>query len=89
MIGGGEGAAYGSLGNCYQSLGDYRKSIQYLEKQLKIAMEKGKPMEISVILARHWVIMKKLLSIIKQLLKFAVEISDRGEGRAYGNLGDA
>ena len=34
--------------------------------------------------------MKKPLSIIKKLLKFAVEIGDRGgEGRAYGNLGNA
>ena len=29
---GGEGRAKGNLGNCYQSLGDYRKSIEYLEK---------------------------------------------------------
>ena len=36
-----EEAAYGNLGNCYQSLGDYRKSIEYHEKHLKIAKEIG------------------------------------------------
>ena len=30
-----EEAAYGNLGNCYQSLSDYRKSIEYHEKHLK------------------------------------------------------
>ena len=38
---GGEGAGYGNLGNCYQSLGDYRRSIEYHEKHLKIAEEIG------------------------------------------------
>ena len=38
---GGEAAAYGNLGNCYQSLSDYRKSIEYHEKHLKIAIEIG------------------------------------------------
>ena len=38
---GGEEAAYGNLGNCYRSLGDYRKSIDYHEKHLKIAKEIG------------------------------------------------
>ena len=37
----GEGAAYGNLDNAYQSLGDYRKPIEYQEKQLKIANEIG------------------------------------------------
>ena len=34
-----EGRAYGSLGNCYQSLGDYRKSIDYHDKHLKTVKE--------------------------------------------------
>ena len=38
---GGEGAAYGNLGNCYQSLGDYRKSFEYHKKDFKIAKEIG------------------------------------------------
>ena len=37
----GEWAAYGNLGNAYQSLGDYRKAIEYQAKQLKIANEIG------------------------------------------------
>ena len=56
---GGEGGAYGNLGNAYQSLGDYRKAIEYHEKHLKIATEIGdraekeEPMEISVMLTSH------------------------------------
>ena len=38
---GGEGKAYGNLGNSFQLLGDYQKSIQYHEKHLKIAIEIG------------------------------------------------
>ena len=38
---GGEGKAYGNLGNSYHSLGGYRKSIEYHEKNLKIAIEIG------------------------------------------------
>ena len=37
----GEGRAYGNLGVAYQSLGDYRKAIEYHEKRLKIAKEIG------------------------------------------------
>ena len=38
---GGEGRSYGNLGNVYMSLGDYRKGIEYHEKNLKIAIEIG------------------------------------------------
>ena len=41
MIGGGEGTAHGNLGATYNSLGDYRKAIEYLEKYLKVAIEIG------------------------------------------------
>ena len=37
----GEGGGYGSLGNAYDSLGDYQKAIEYQEKYLKIATEIG------------------------------------------------
>ena len=56
---GGEGRAYGNLGNCYQSLSDYRKSIEYDVKHLKIPMksvigvEKEEPMEILVLLTNE------------------------------------
>ena len=35
----GEGKASGNLGIAYHSLADYRKAIEYFEKQLKIAIE--------------------------------------------------
>ena len=37
----GEGGTYGNLGIAYKSLGDFRKVIEYHEKQLKIAIEIG------------------------------------------------
>ena len=37
----GEGAAYANLGNAFGSLGDFRKAIEYNEKQLKIGIEIG------------------------------------------------
>ena len=47
-------------------------------------------MEISVMLTTHWVTSEKPLSIMKSILKIAIEIGDRaGEGRAYSNLGNA
>ena len=33
---GGEGRAYGNLGNAYDLLGDYRKALEYHERHLKI-----------------------------------------------------
>ena len=40
---GGEGRAYGNLDNAYayDSLGDYRKAIEFHDKHLKIAKEIG------------------------------------------------
>ena len=35
----GEGTTYGYLGIAYHSLGDFRKAIEYHEKDLKIAIE--------------------------------------------------
>ena len=34
----GEGRAYGNLGNGYKSLGDYRKAIECIKKDMKIAV---------------------------------------------------
>ena len=36
-----EGRVYGNLGGAYCSLGGYRKSIQCVEKNLKIPIEMG------------------------------------------------
>ena len=38
---GGEGAAYGNLGNSYQAQGDHQKAIEYHKKLLKFAVEIG------------------------------------------------
>ena len=38
---GGEGEANGNLAHAYQSLGDYRKSIEYYEKDSKITIQIG------------------------------------------------
>ena len=93
----GEGGAYGNLGNAYFSLGDFRKAIEYHEKHLKIAIEIGDQerrrtslWKSRSVLTFHWVTSEKPLSIIEKHLKIAIEIGDRaGEGRAYGNLGNA
>ena len=47
-------------------------------------------MEISVMLTSHWVTFRKAIEYQEKHLKIAIEIGDRaGEGRAYGNLGNA
>ena len=47
-------------------------------------------MEISVILTRDLVTIKKTIDCCEKLVKIALEIGDRpGDGGAYGNLGDA
>ena len=37
----GEAKAYCNLGNAYNSLGDFQKAIEYLERDLKISKEVG------------------------------------------------
>ena len=63
----GERIAYGNLSVAYQSLGDYRKSTEYIEKHLKsvIGVDKEGLREISVLLMSHWVTIEKPLSTIK------------------------
>ena len=47
-------------------------------------------MEISVLLTSHWVTIEKAIEYHEKHLKIAKEIGDRaGEGRTYGNLGNA
>ena len=93
---GGEGRAYGSLGNAYQSLGDYRKAIEYHEKHLKIAIEigdRGGEGRGYGSLGNAYQSLgdyRKAIEYHEKLLKIAKEIGDRGgEGGAYGNLGNA
>ena len=93
---GGEGGAYGNLGNAYQSLDDYQKAIEYHEKDLKIAMEigdRGKEGGAYGNLGNAYQSLgdyRKAIEYHEKHLKIAIEISDRGgEGRAYGNLANA
>ena len=71
---GGEGGAYGNLGNAYHSLSDYLKAIEYHEKHLKIAIEIGDRDgegraygNLGNAYRVHWVTIKKPLSIMKNI----------------------
>ena len=92
---GAEGCVYGNLGNAFQSLGDYRKAIQYNEKHLKIARKIGDRRGEGRVygnlgnaygsLADY----RKAIDYFEKDLKIAREIGDRGgEGSAYGSLGN-
>ena len=37
----GEGRTYGNLGNAYQSLGDFKEAVKYLNEDITIAIEQG------------------------------------------------
>ena len=93
---GGEGVAYGNLGDAYRLLGDYRKAIEYHEKHLKIAIEIGDRGGNGVAYGnlgsdhRSLGDYRKAIEYHEKHLKIAIEIGDRGgEGGAYGNLGNA
>ena len=67
-----EGNACRSLGTVYFSQGDFRKSIEYHEKHLKIANEirghqKHELMQISLTITSQWVTSKKPLSIMENI----------------------
>ena len=83
---GGEGA---NLGNCYQSLGDCRKSIEYHEKQLKIAIEivdrSGEGKAYGSLDNSYQALgdYQKAIDWCEKLVKIAVEIGYRpGEGKS-------
>ena len=93
---GGEGRAYGGLGNAYQSLSNYQKAIEYHETHLKIAIEicdrggEGGAYGNLGNAYRSLGNYQKAIEYHEQHLKIAIEIGDRaGEGRAYGNFGNA
>ena len=93
---GGEGRAYGNLGNAYQSLCYYQKAIEYYEKSFIILKEIGdRDGEGSTygnlgIAYRSLGDYQKAIKYHKQHLKIAIEIGDRdGQGRGYGNVGNA
>ena len=90
----GEGGAYGSLGNVYALLGDYRKAIEYHEKNLNIAIEigdrGGEGGGYGCIGNAYRLLgdYQKAIEYHEKQLKIAIEIGDREEeGRAYHNIG--
>ena len=92
----GTGKAYISHGRDFQSLGDYQKSIEYQEKQLKAAIEIGDRDGEGTAYGNLGIAYqslgdyRKAIEYQEKRLKIALEIGDRsGEGGAYGNLGNA
>ncbi|XP_044183534.1 tetratricopeptide repeat protein 28-like, partial [Acropora millepora] len=85
-----------NLGNAYHSLGEYKKAIEYHEKDLKIAKEIGDRAGEGRAygnLGNAYDSLgdyQKAINYHEKDLKIAKEIGDRaGEGGAYGNLGIA
>ena len=88
--------SYGNLGNAYDSLGDFKKAIEYHELYLKIAKEVGDragegKSYVNLGNAYHSLgDLKKAIEYHELDLKIAKEVGDKaGEGRSYGNLGNA
>ncbi|XP_044170136.1 tetratricopeptide repeat protein 28-like [Acropora millepora] len=84
------------LTNAYQSLGDFRKAIEYHEKHLEIAIEVGNRVGEGSAYGNLGSAYQSLGDFRKAIeyhekhLKIAIEVGDRvGEGNAYGNLGNA
>ncbi|HEV2177593.1 MAG TPA: tetratricopeptide repeat protein [Terriglobia bacterium] len=93
---GAEGAHLGNLGNSYDSLGEYRRAIEYHEQALTIAREIGDRQGEGAVLgnlgnAYHSLgEYRRAIEYHEQHLAIAREIGDRrGEGQALGNLGNA
>ncbi|XP_044167795.1 tetratricopeptide repeat protein 28-like [Acropora millepora] len=92
----GEGRAYGNLGIANQSLGDYRKAIDYHEKEMKVAIELGDPAGEGRAcggLGNAYQSLgdyPKAIEYHEKWLQIATEIGDRAaEGGVYGGLGNA
>ncbi|XP_044170336.1 tetratricopeptide repeat protein 28-like, partial [Acropora millepora] len=86
---------YGSLGTVYQSLGDFRKAIEYHEKHLEIAIEVGGRVGEGNAYGnlgnayRSLGDFRKAIECHEKHLEIAKEVSDPvGEGSAYGGLGN-
>ncbi|XP_015762655.1 PREDICTED: tetratricopeptide repeat protein 28-like [Acropora digitifera] len=78
------------------SLGHYRKAIEYVEKQLKIAIEigdrEGEGRGFGSLGDAYQSLgdYRKAIEYHERQLKIAIKIGDRGgEGKGYGSLGDA
>ena len=94
--GAGKVAAYSNLGNVYFSLGDFKKAIEYHERQLKISKEVGDGAgEVAAYsnLGNAYFSLgdfKIAIEYHERQLKISKELGERtGERKAYNNLGDA
>ncbi|XP_044165140.1 uncharacterized protein LOC114973480 [Acropora millepora] len=92
--GDGNDRVYTSNKRPFQSLGNYRKTLEYHEKRLKIAKEvddraeEGKAYENLGDAYQCLSDYQKAIEGYEKQLEIALEIGDRGgESRAYGNLG--
>ena len=90
----GEGAAYGNLGNTYDSLGDYRKALEYHEKYLEITLEisdrDGEGTAYGNLGTAYYSLgdARKAIEYHEKSLKIAIEIgARRQEVMAYHNIG--
>jgi tetratricopeptide (TPR) repeat protein len=87
---------YCTLGNAYQSLGNFSKAIEYHAQHLVIAKEMGDQAGEGAAYANLGIAyvsqgyFSKAIEYHTQHLAIAKEVGDRaGEGKAYGNLGNA
>jgi tetratricopeptide (TPR) repeat protein len=91
-----EGAHLGNLGLVYNSLGEYRRAIDYQEQRLAVARELGDRQGEGAALGglgSAYILLgdyHRAIDYQKQRLAIARELGDRrGEGNALGNLGVA
>ena len=88
-----EGRCYGNLETLFNSLGDYVKAKEYLEKELAIAVEIGHRQREGRCYGNLGAVFSSLSDYVKaheyleKALEIAVEIGDREEGICYRNLG--
>ena len=91
-----EGAVYGNMGIVYESLGEFKKSLDYHTKHLRISEEfENKVTEKNALkgLGNAYYKLKDFEQAIKyyeKALIIAIELGDKAhEGTAYGSLGNA
>jgi tetratricopeptide (TPR) repeat protein len=89
-----EGRHLGNLGNACQSLGEYRRAIEYYEHRLQIEIgdRRGESSALGGLGNAYHLLgeYRRAIEYHQQHLQIAGEIGDRqGEGNALGNLGVA
>ncbi|XP_044178641.1 tetratricopeptide repeat protein 28-like [Acropora millepora] len=88
----GNGNAYGYLSDVYQSLGDFRKFVEFLEKYLENAIKFGHRKEEGGAYNAYDSLgdFRKAIEYHEKHLEIAIEVGHRAaEGNAYGSLGYA